>query len=69
VGVGWGAWWTHPAGPGTAFLRRQWDDLVPLLESGAIDPVIGEVRDLTEVADALSAVDERRAVGKVLLTP
>jgi len=69
VGVGWGAWWTHPAGPGAAFLRRQWDDLVPLLESGAIDPVIGVVRDLAEVADALTAVDERRAVGKVLLTP
>ncbi len=69
VGVGWGAWWTHPGGPGAAFLRRQWDDLVPLLESGAIDPVIGEVRDLAEAADALAAVDERRAVGKVLLTP
>jgi NADPH2:quinone reductase len=69
VGVGWGAWWTHPAGPGPAFLRQQWDDLVPLLESGALDPVVGEVRDLDEVADALTAVDERRAVGKVLLTP
>ena len=42
---------------------------MPLLESGAIDPVIGEVRDLAEVAAALAAVDERRAVGKVLLTP
>lgn len=69
VGVGWGAWWTHPAGPGTGYLRRQWDELVPFLESGAIDPVVGEVRALDEVADALTAVDERRAVGKVLITP
>ena len=69
VGVGWGAWWTHPAGPGTGYLRRQWDDLVPLLESGAVDPVIGEVRSLDEVAIALLAVEERRATGKVLLTP
>ena len=69
VGVGWGAWWTHPAGPGPAFLQQQWRDLLPLLESGAVDPVIGEVRDLAEVADALAAVDERRALGKVLLTP
>ncbi len=69
VGVGWGAWWTHPGGPGATYLRRQWDDLVPLLESGALDPVVGEVRDLGEVAAALTAVDERRAVGKVLLTP
>ena len=69
VGVGWGAWWNHPAGPGARFLREQWDDLVPLLESGAVDPVIGEVRALDEVVAALVAVDERRATGKVLLTP
>lgn len=69
VGVGWGAWWTHPGGPGPAFLRQQWHDLLPLLEAGRIDPVIGEVRDLAEVADALAAVDERRALGKVLLAP
>src|SRR6478609_4400469 len=69
VGVGWGAWWTGPRGPGPGFLRHQWDDLVPLLESGAIDPVIGEVRDLDDVVAALAAVDERRATGKILLVP
>ena len=69
VGVGWGAWWTHPGGPGTAYLRRQWDELVPLLESGAVDPVIGEVRRLDDVVAALTVVDERRALGKVLLVP
>ncbi len=69
VGVGWGAWWTHPAGPGTGYLREQWDRLVPLLDSGALDPVIGEVRRLDEVAEALLAVDQRRTTGKVLLTP
>ncbi len=69
VGVGWGAWWTHPAGPGTGYLRSQWDDLLPLLESGAVDPVIGEVRTLDDVVAALTAVDERRALGKLLLTP
>ena len=69
VGVGWGAWWTGPGGPGTAYLRSQWEDLVPLLESGAVDPVIGEVRTLDDVVAALTAVDERRATGKMLLTP
>jgi NADPH2:quinone reductase len=69
VGVGWGAWWTGPGGPGPGYLRRQWDELVPLLESGAVDPVIGEVRDLDDVVGALTAVDERRATGKILLTP
>ncbi len=69
VGVGWGAWWTGRGGPGPGFLRRQWDDLVPLLQSGALDPVIGEVRDLDDVVAALTAIDERRATGKVVLTP
>ncbi len=69
VGVGWGAWWSGPAGPGPGFLRTQWDDLAPLLESGAVEPVVGEVRALDEVAEALSAVDERRATGKIVLVP
>lgn len=69
VGVGWGAWWTHPHGPGTGYLREQWDGLLPLLASGAVDPVIGEVRALDEVVEALLAVEQRRATGKILLTP
>ena len=51
------------------FVRRQWDDLVPLLEAGRLDPVIGSVRSLDEVAVALRDIDERRATGKILLTP
>ena len=69
IGVGWGAWWTGRGGPGPAYLRSQWDDLAPLLESGAVDPVIGEVRTLDDVVAALTAVDERRATGKMLLIP
>ena len=69
VGVGWGAWWSGRGGPGPAYLRRQWDDLVPMLESGDVDPVIGEVRALDDVVAALTAVEERRATGKILLTP
>ena len=69
VGVGWGAWWTGPAGPGPGFLRSQWDDLAPLLESGAIDPVIGEVRALDEVAAALTAVDEHGPPGRSCSPP
>ncbi|MGL5817059.1 MAG: NADPH:quinone oxidoreductase family protein [Phycicoccus sp.] len=69
VGVGWGAWWSHPTGPGTGYLRQQWHDLAPLLESGAVDPVIGEVYPLDDVAAALTAVEQRRAVGKILVRP
>jgi len=67
VGVGWGAWWTGAEGAGS--VRRQWDELVPLLEDGRLDAVIGSVRSLDEVAVALADIDERRATGKVLLTP
>ena len=67
--MGWGAWWTGPHGPGPAYLRRQWDEVVPLVADGRIDPVVGEVRSLDEVAEALRSVEERRATGKVLLTP
>ena len=65
VGVGWGAYWMGAGGVG--FLRKQWDELVPLMESGAIDPPIGMVRDLDEAGAAIADLDERRATGKVLL--
>jgi NADPH2:quinone reductase len=65
VGVGWGSFWSGRPG----FVREQWDDLVPLLEAGRLDPVIGSVRSLDEVGVALSDMEERRATGKVLLTP
>ncbi|HYN30728.1 MAG TPA: NADPH:quinone oxidoreductase family protein [Dermatophilaceae bacterium] len=65
VGVGWGAYWM----PRPEFVRRQWDELVPLLEAGRLDPVIGTVHELDDVAAALAEIEQRRATGKVLLTP
>jgi NADPH:quinone reductase len=47
--------------------RQQWDDLVPMLESGALDPPIGSVFSLDEVSEAIRTLDERRATGKVLV--
>jgi NADPH2:quinone reductase len=38
-----------------------------LLESGALDPVIGNRYRLEDAAQALLELDERRAQGKVLL--
>ena len=63
VGVGWGAFWTSEVD----YLREQWADLVPLLEGGRLDPVIGTVHPLERASDALVEIDERRAAGKVLL--
>lgn len=65
VGVGWGHY--VMARPG--YLRQQWDALLPHLESGAVDPPLGPAFDLTDAAAALKEIDERRATGKVVLTP
>jgi NADPH2:quinone reductase len=63
VGVGWGAFWLQRPG----YLREQWQDLLPLLRDGSLDPLIGSVHDLDTVGAALAELDERRALGKVLL--
>jgi NADPH:quinone reductase len=63
VGVGWGAFWTGDPG----YVQEQWRDLQPLLERGALDPVLGSVHDLADAAAAVTELDERRATGKVLL--
>jgi NADPH2:quinone reductase len=64
VGVGWGAWWMTRPG----YLQEQWARLLPHLESGALDPMIGNTYPLAEAADALLELDERRALAKVLLS-
>ena len=62
-GVGWGAYaYSHQG-----FLRRQWDALLPWLESGVLDPPIGATYALDDVARALADLDERRATGKLVL--
>ncbi|GAB3324143.1 NADPH:quinone oxidoreductase family protein [Geodermatophilus aquaeductus] len=55
-------WRTEPS-----YVGRQWRDLVPLVQSGAIDPPIGSVFGLDDVAAAIRELDERRATGRVLL--
>ena len=59
-GVGWGAYaMTRPG-----YMQEQWADLLPLMESGAIDPPIGATYDLDDFGRALQDIDERRALGK-----
>ena len=63
VGVGWGAFWSRSP----EYLQEQWRDLLPLVESGRLDPLLSAVYPLEEAARALAELDERRARGKVLL--
>ena len=63
IGAATNEFWTkNPEYP-----RQQWDDLVPMLESGALDPPISTVFSLDEAGDAIRTLDERRATGKVLV--
>ncbi len=65
VGVGWGAYvLTRPG-----HIAKEWEALVPHLENGSLKPVVGPTFELDEAAAALLTLDERRATGKVLLTP
>nr|WP_239523613.1 zinc-binding dehydrogenase [Geodermatophilus normandii] len=63
VGVGWGAFWSGEP----TFVQEQWTDLLPLLEQGRLQPVLGTVHPLADAAAAVTELDERRATGKVLL--
>ena len=59
-GVGWGAY--AMVRPG--YLRRQWDELVPMMEAGVVRPPIGATYELEEFGRALVDMDERRTLGK-----
>lgn len=63
VGVGWGAFLLSHLD----YLRKQWEDLLPHVTSGRLDPLLGSTYPLDRAADALLELDERRATGKVVL--
>ncbi len=65
IGVGWGAYWL--AEPG--YPAEQWADLLPDLRAGRLLPPIGARYPLEEAAEAVASLEERRALGKVLLVP
>jgi len=65
VGVGWGAYVLQRPG----HIATEWAAMEPHLASGALSPVVGPTFPLAEATAALLTLDERRATGKVLLTP
>ncbi|MBS9533676.1 NADPH:quinone oxidoreductase family protein [Mycobacterium sp. M1] len=63
VGVGWGAWvMSHPG-----YLAQQWAQLEPLLASGAVAPPQPHVFALEQAAEAIEALENRTAKGKVVV--
>jgi NADPH2:quinone reductase len=63
-GVSWGGF---AMGSGD-YMQRQWADLLPLLEAGAIDPPVGATYAFDDVARALRDIDERRTLGKAVVS-
>lgn len=63
LGVAWGEFWMR----NIAYLREQWTDLLPLIESGQLDPVISATFPLAEAGKALELMDNRGALGKIIL--
>ncbi len=64
VGAAWGEAMADDAGLAT----RIHDELVPMIESGAVKPPIGALVDLDDGVEAFRLLDERRAAGKVVVT-
>lgn len=62
-GVGWGG----PAFAEPGVVTGQWSDIVPRIRQGSVAPVVGATFPLDRVAEALAVVDERRALGKVVV--
>jgi NADPH2:quinone reductase len=63
VGAGLGVYgFTRPGHVGGC-----WNAITPHIQSGALNPIISHVFPLEQAADALTVLDERRAIGKVVL--
>lgn len=64
VGAAWGAW----LGGDPGLFAATAEGLQPMIDSGAVLPVVGASYPLADAAAALRLIDERRAIGKVVLT-
>lgn len=62
-GVGWGAY--AMVRPG--YMQEQWAALAPLMEDGTVKPPVGTTYPLEEFGRALTDLDERRALGKLVV--
>ncbi len=64
LGVAWGAW----LGGDPGLFAETAAALEPMIESGAVAPLIGASFPLDDAVSALRIIDERRATGKVIIT-
>jgi len=62
-GVGWGAY--AMVRPG--YMQQQWQALVPMIESGVVKPPIGTTYALDGFGQAMVDLDQRKALGKLVV--
>jgi NADPH2:quinone reductase len=62
-GVGWGAYAMLRPG----YMQQQWAELVPMIESGAIRPPVGATYPFDDFGLALTDLEQRRALGKLVV--
>jgi len=63
VGVAWGEYASRRPGS----VAEQWREIEPLVASGALAPPVGHRLPLAAAGEALALLDDRRAVGRVVL--
>jgi NADPH2:quinone reductase len=63
VGAGWGAYVLSKPD----FTRKLADELDAMIRAGHVRPIVGRRFPLEQAADAMRLIDERRALGKVVL--
>jgi NADPH:quinone reductase len=65
VGLHWGLYRKYEP----AIFGQVHDELVKLVQSGAVDPLVSQTLPLDEAPRALAALGDRSTVGKVVLVP
>jgi NADPH2:quinone reductase len=65
VGVYWGAWLQREPEPS----RREMQSLLGMLREGKLEPLVSARYPLARTAEALVAIGERRAIGKIVIEP
>ncbi len=64
VGVFWGSW----AARAPMESRKNFDELIEMIDSGKFSPLVTEVYSLDDYKAAFASISERRAKGKVILS-
>jgi NADPH:quinone reductase len=62
-GVGWGGY----AMARPSYMHRQWERLLPMIESGVVSPPVGMTYELADFGRALQDMEARRTLGKAVV--